>query len=86
MLCMLLTLFVTVLANFLILSRSSLAHKRSEYMLSILIPSCFLLKLRAAVAGLPGRLVSIVGRLKEPGVLDRDTAERGFGVRPDVVG
>jgi hypothetical protein len=51
-----------------------------EYMVRTLIPNCFLVKPRAAGTGLSGRLVSRFGRLRGPGVLEREF-EAGLGVR-----
>ena len=54
------------------------SHKMREYMLKTLTPSCFLVRNFRPEGELP---VSTVVRREGPGVLDREIAESGLGVR-----
>lgn len=75
-----LTLFVTVLANFLMLLRLPFSHRIAEYMTSIFAPMAFLDRYFRPLGVLVGGVISI-GARREMGVLDLEIAEAGFGVR-----
>lgn len=83
------TLFVTVLANFLMWLRLPFSQRMPEYITNILIPSLFLGRYLEPVAEVLAALRSAAVRLRGSGVagvLDLEVAEFGCGVRASEVG
>ena len=74
-------MFVTVLANFLMLFKLPFSQRIAEYITKILVPSFFLGKYLRPLGVLIEGVISIGVRRADSGVAGLEMADNGLGVR-----